>query len=129
MSELSQKTIATPTTHYGSGRAANWNFIVQRATGVLNIVFTVFFIWLVVRLAGSGVETMGELLSNPIVAIVTALMIVSVVLHMRIGMLEVIEDYVHDERLNRLSLLLNWVFSAVVAAATLAALAKLVFWG
>ncbi|MDR3471801.1 MAG: succinate dehydrogenase, hydrophobic membrane anchor protein [Devosia sp.] len=129
MSELSQKTIATPTTHYGSGRAANWNFIVQRATGLLNVFFTLFFIWLVVRLAGAGVDAMGEMLANPIVALVTALMIISVALHMRIGMLEVIEDYVSDERLNRLALLANWAFCIVVAVVTLAALAKLVFWG
>lgn len=129
MSELSQKIIATPTTHYGSGNRGNWDFILQRATGLLNVFFTVFFIWLVVRLAGAGVEGMGELLSNPIVAIVVGLMIVSVALHMRIGMQEVIEDYVHDEGLNRLSLALNWAFCAIVAVVTLAALAKLVFWG
>ena len=129
MSELSQKTIATPSTRYGSGKAANWNFVVQRATGALTIAFTVFFLWLVVRLAGAGVETMGDILSNPIVAIVTALMIISVVLHMRIGMLEVIEDYIHVERLNRLALLANWAFCVLLAVVTLAALAKLVFWG
>jgi succinate dehydrogenase / fumarate reductase membrane anchor subunit len=56
-------------------------------------------------------------------------MIISATIHMRIGMREVIEDYVHDEKLNRLCLLLNTVIAALVALAVLAALAKLVFWG
>jgi len=129
MSELSQKTIATPTSHYGSTKAGSRDFLVQRITGALNVVFTLFFIWLVVRLAGANVEQMGDLLSNPIVAIVVALMIISAAIHARIGMNEVIEDYVHEEALNRLAVLGNWAFCIVVAVATLAALAKLVFWG
>ncbi len=129
MSGISQKTIATPTTHYGAGPTSTLNFIVQRLTGALNVLFTLFFIFLVVRLAGAGEASMADLLSNPIVAIVTALLIISVTMHMRIGMLEVIEDYVHDEKLNSLCLLLNWAFAIVIALATLAALVKLVFWG
>jgi len=129
MSEISQKTIADPKSRYGAGKPASWNFIVQRITGALNIVFTLFFIWIVVRLAGADAAAMGDLLGNPVVAIVTALMIISVTLHMRIGMREVIEDYVHDEKLNRLCLMLNWAVAVAIALLTLGALAKLVFWG
>jgi succinate dehydrogenase / fumarate reductase membrane anchor subunit len=129
MSQISQKTIATPTIHYGAGAPSTLNFIVQRLTGALNVAFTVFFVYLVVRLAKSSAAGMADLLSNPVVAIVTALMIISVALHMRIGMREVIEDYVHDEKLNSFCLLLNWAFCIVIALATLAALVKLVFWG
>ena len=126
---INEKTIASPTTHYGAGKYASWNFIIQRATGALNIIFALFFIYLVVRLAGASEDTMGDLLSNPVVAVVTALLIVSVTMHMRIGMREVIEDYVHDEKLNRLCLMLNWAFAIAVALVTLAALGKIVFWG
>lgn len=129
MSDISQKTIATPTTHYGAAKASTWGFIIQRVTGALNVVFTVFFIYLVVRLARAGSDTMSDILGNPLVLIVTAVMIISVALHMRIGMRDVIEDYVHGEKLNRLCLLLNTLFTVIVALATLAALAKLAFWG
>ena len=36
MAEVSEKTVANPTTHYGAPRASTWNFIIQRATGALN---------------------------------------------------------------------------------------------
>jgi succinate dehydrogenase / fumarate reductase membrane anchor subunit len=126
---VSEKTIATPTTHYGPGKISSWLFITQRLTGALNLVFTFFLIWLVVRLAGADAGTMSDLLSNPIVAVAAGLMIISATVHMRIGMREVIEDYIHDEKLNRLCLLLNTAVAALVALAVLAALAKLVFWG
>jgi succinate dehydrogenase / fumarate reductase membrane anchor subunit len=123
------KTIATPTSHYGSRLAGTMSFIVQRITGVLNIAFAVFFLWLVVRLARADVSEMGDLVSNPVVAVVTGLLIVSVTLHMRAGMREVIEDYVHEEKLNRLSLQLNTAFTVLVALVTLVALIKLIVWG
>ena len=123
------KTIATPTSHYGSRLAGTMSFIVQRITGVLNIAFAVFFLWLVVRLARADVSEMGDLVSNPVVAVVTGLLIVSVTLHMRAGMREVIEDYVHEEKLNRLSLQLNTGFTVLVALVTLVALIKLIVWG
>jgi succinate dehydrogenase / fumarate reductase membrane anchor subunit len=126
---IPEKTIANPTTRYGAARSSSWRFIVQRATGALNVAFTVFLIWLVVRLASADAMSMGDLLANPIVAMVTGLMIISTAIHMQIGMREVIEDYVHDDKLNRLCLLLNTLVAAVIALATLAALAKLVFWG
>ncbi len=126
---ITEKTIANPKTHYGSGKASTWRFIAQRATAVLNVVFTVFLIWLVVRLAGAGVDAMGDILANPIVAVVVALMIISATIHMRIGMREVIEDYVHGEAALKLSLMLNTLVCAVVALAALAALIKLAFWG
>jgi succinate dehydrogenase / fumarate reductase membrane anchor subunit len=123
------KTIAAPTSHYGSRLAGTMSFIVQRITGVLNIAFAVFFLWLVVRLARADVSEMGDLVSNPVVAVVTGLLIVSVTLHMRAGMREVIEDYVHEEKLNRLSLQLNTAFTVLVALVTLVALIKLIVWG
>ena len=126
---ITEKTIANPKTHYGSGRASTWRFIAQRATAVLNVVFTVFLIWLVVRLAGADVEAMGDLLSNPVVCVVVGLMIISAAIHMEIGMREVLDDYVHGGAALKLSLMLNTLVCAVVALAALAALIKLAFWG
>jgi succinate dehydrogenase / fumarate reductase membrane anchor subunit len=126
---ISEKTVATPASHYGSPRAATRDFIVQRVTGALGVVFAIFFIWLFVRLAGASAADMRSLLANPVVAIVMALLIISTALHMRIGMNEVIEDYVTEERANRLAVTANWVVCYIVAAATLLALAKIVFWG
>jgi len=126
---IDQKTIATPTTRYGSRLAGTLTFLSLRITSLLLIVFTLFFLWLVVRLAHAGADEMGDILANPLIAVVTGLMIIVTAIHMQAGMREVIEDYVHDEKLNRLTLLLNSAFCVVVALVTLAALVKLVVWG
>jgi succinate dehydrogenase / fumarate reductase membrane anchor subunit len=126
---ISEKTIATPSTHYGPGKTATWRFILQRATGVLNVVFTIFLIWLVLRLAGADVEAVGGLLANPVIAVVTGLLIISSAVHMETGMREVIDDYVHGEGAIRAALWANTIVCVVVALAALVALIKLAFWG
>jgi succinate dehydrogenase / fumarate reductase membrane anchor subunit len=72
---------------------------------------------------------MVRVVGHPVVAIVLAVLIVNVVIHMRIGMREVIEDYVVDERTHRFVLFVNDVFAAAVALIGLLSIAKIVFWG
>lgn len=121
--------ISDPTTHYGSPKQATQGFLVQRLSGALNILFLGFLVWLVVQLAGTDRAAMVAVVAQPWVAIVLALLIVSVCVHMRLGMREIIEDYVHDPRLNRLSLGANEIFVLFIALTGLGALVKIVFWG
>jgi succinate dehydrogenase / fumarate reductase membrane anchor subunit len=126
---IDKKLIADPTTSYGDAKASTRQFITQRLTGALNVLFLLFFVWLVVRLAGAGRIEMVAVIANPFVAIVLALLLVNVCAHMRIGMREVIEDYVVDERVHRLVLFVNDVFAIGVALIGLVSIAKIVFWG
>ena len=125
---IDRKLIADPRTHYGDGRQATRAFKWQRITGAINILGLVFLIWLVVSLAGADRAAFVTTIANPFVALATATMIVVAVIHMRIGMREVIEDYVHG-RTNRLALIINDIFTLGVAILALGSLIKLVFWG
>ena len=126
---IDQRTIADPRSHYGSGKDATQSFKAQRITGGLNVLFLGFLVWLVVNLAGADRAAMVATVAQPIVAIVLGLLIVNVAVHMRIGMREVIEDYVHDPRLNRLSLGVNTIFALGIALVGIGSLVKIVFWG
>jgi succinate dehydrogenase / fumarate reductase membrane anchor subunit len=120
--------IRNPKTHYGNGKAATRGFITQRVTGALNIVFTLFFIWFVVSLAGADTAGKLALVGNPLVAIVLAAMVVVVGIHMRNGMHDVIADYFTGSNY-RLANAANTIFTLFVVVAALLSLAKLVFWG
>lgn len=126
---IDKAELSNPTTHYGSGKRATREFKLQRLTGALNIVFTLFFVWFVVRLAGADRAQMVEVIRNPVVAIVLCLLIVNVCVHMRIGMNEVIEDYLDDDKTNRLAQRVNAIFAILVAAVTVISVAKILFWG
>jgi succinate dehydrogenase / fumarate reductase membrane anchor subunit len=125
---IDKTAIANPKTHYGSGKHATREFRTQRLTGMLNIVFTLFFVWFVVRLAGADRAEMVEMVRNPLVALGLVLLIINVSIHMRIGMHEVIEDYLYEGQ-NKVANLANNVFAVVIPAVTILAIAKIVFWG
>ena len=46
-----------------------------------------------------------------------------------IGMNEVIEDYIEDDRVNRLAGTANTIFAILVAVVAIGSIAKIVFWG
>ena len=126
---IDKSAISDPKTHYGSPRLATRHFMTQRITGALNVLFTIFFVWFVVRLAGADRAEMVAVVRNPVIAIILGLLIINVCVHMRIGMNEVIEDYIGDHSLNRLLRGLNAAFAIAVAAVTVLAVAKIMFWG
>lgn len=126
---IDKATISNPKTHYGDAHHATREFKTQRFTAMLNIVFTVFFIWLVVSLAGAGRAEMVETIRNPLVALGIVLLIVNVSVHMRIGMHEVIMDYIDEGPTNRLANTANTAFAILVPALTIIAVAKIAFWG
>lgn len=126
---MDKRIIADPRAHYGSGRFDTWTFIVQRLTGACNAAFTGFLAWLVVRLAGAERAEMVSVVAHPLVGLLLCLLLVSVSIHMWIGVREIIEDYVHEPRVNRLSLGLNTFYAAAIAIVGIASVVKLVFWG
>lgn len=111
-------------THKGTG-----HFIKQRVTGLLNIPLIGFLIWLIVSLAGTNRAEMAATFSNPVVAILTLALLASALFHMRIGMGEIIEDYVHEPRLHNLSMTLNTGFVVIVGVIGAIAVLVLAFGG
>lgn len=127
--QIDLQTIANPRSHYGSPAQATRGFIVQRASGVALAVLTVFFVWFVATLSRGNAAEAIALVRHPLVAIALGVVVLTTVVHMRLGMLDIIEDYVSTERNNRLAVLANNLFCGAIAAISLAALIKLVFWG
>jgi succinate dehydrogenase / fumarate reductase membrane anchor subunit len=126
---IDKATIANPKTRYGDARHATREFRTQRLTGMLNVLLTIFFVWFVVSLAGADRTHMVEVVRNPLVALGLVVLIVNVSIHMRIGMHEVIMDYLDEGKQNRLATTANNLFAIVVPAVTILAVAKIVFWG
>ena len=113
----------------GSAREGTLHFWWQRLTGIANIPLTLFFVGLLVALNGADYERVHATLANPFVTLILALMLVSVLYHMRLGMQMVIEDYVHGEGTKLACVVLNTFFTVGVGAMALFALLKIAFGG
>jgi succinate dehydrogenase / fumarate reductase membrane anchor subunit len=111
----------------GSAREGAEHFWRQRLTAVANIFLVAFLVWLLVTLAGADYATVKRTLAKPQVAIPLLLLVLSGLVHMRIGMQVIIEDYVHAEGRKLVVLMLNSFFTFVVGLVCVFAVLKLSF--
>jgi len=111
----------------GSAKEGPGHFMRQRLTAALNLVLVPFAIGLIATLAGADFAVVKTTFAHPIVAILLVALILSMAVHMRIGMQVIIEDYVHDEGAKMLFLFANTVFAFGVAAIAIFAVLKLSF--
>ena len=111
----------------GAARSGSGHFWRQRLTAVANVPLTIAFVLIVVSLLGRSHALAAQILGSPLVAIVMLLFIISITVHMRIGMQVIIEDYVHAEPHKFILVMLNTFFAFAVALASAYAVFKLSF--
>ncbi len=89
-------------------------FIAQRASAVILLPLVAWFIWGVTAHAGASAAEAQVWLSQPLTAVLFALLIAVSAFHMRIGLNEVIDDYIYSSARGVLKLL-NTLAAILVA--------------
>lgn len=113
----------------GAAREGTGHFWRIRVTSIALVPLSMFVVGWVLSMRGAGLEDVRASLANPLIALAMALFLIISLDHMRLGMKEAIEDYVHEEGGRLALLILNTFFCVAIGAASIFALLKLAFGG
>ena len=126
--DTSKRSMRTPlgrVRNLGAAHSGTSDFWRQRITGVAMTLLMIPVIVIVMMLLGRNQAGAAQILGSLPIAVILLLFIFASAWHMKIGMQVVIEDYVHNEKLKLVSIMLNNFFSIAVALASTYAILKL----
>jgi succinate dehydrogenase / fumarate reductase membrane anchor subunit len=113
--------------HLGAAHHGTEHFWMQRLTAAANVLLLIVLIGVVVTLVGRSHATVLATLSKPLISVLLVAAVVSVAVHMRLGMQIIIEDYVHSEFRKVVLLMLNTFFTWGVGLSCIYAVLKISF--
>jgi succinate dehydrogenase / fumarate reductase, membrane anchor subunit len=122
------KSMRTPlgrVRNLGSSHSGTSDFWRQRLTAVAMLLLILPVIVVVMMLLGRNQAGAAQILGSLPIALILLLFIFASAWHMKIGMQVVIEDYVHNEKLKLVAIMLNNFFSIAVALTSTYAILKL----
>jgi len=121
----SMRTPLSKVRNLGASHSGTADFWRQRLTAVAMTLLIIPVIVIVMMLLGRNQAWAAQILGSLPIAVILLLFIVASTWHMKIGMQEVIEDYVRSEKLKLAAIMANNFFCFAVALASIYAILKL----
>lgn len=122
---MSMKTPLGKVRGLGSAKDGTDHFWKQRVSAVSTLILAIIFVCVLISVIGKPYASVAETLSSPLIAVFFLLFILSGIMHMRLGMQVIIEDYIPNETAKILALMGNTFFAILVGAISVFSILKL----
>jgi len=113
----------------GSAKHGVGHFIVQRVSAIALAPLGLWALYSALRLSRTGFDGAQAWMHSPFNAILAILLTVAAATHMRIGMEEVILDYIHKTSTKATLLILNYFVCVLAAVAAVFCILKIALIG
>jgi succinate dehydrogenase / fumarate reductase membrane anchor subunit len=130
MSKAPPKHFRTPLAKVrgrGAAKSGTEDFWLQRMTAVAGVPLTIMAIVIAMLLLGRNQAAAAQILGSPLVAVIMLLFVICIVTHMKIGMQEILVDYISDDSMKLTFLLANTFFCWAVGLICVYAILKMSF--
>jgi succinate dehydrogenase / fumarate reductase membrane anchor subunit len=113
----------------GAAKHGVGHFITQRVSAIALAPLGLWALYSALGLSRAGFEGADAWLHAPFNAILSILLAVAATVHMRIGMTEVIEDYIHKASTKAVLLVLNYFVCVLAGVAAVFCILKIALTG
>lgn len=124
--QLSQASALAAAKNHGSAKSGTIHWWWQRLTAISNLILSGWFVCSLVALPDFSYPTLRQAYASPVCAGLLGVFGLSIIVHMRLGLQVVIEDYVHHKGLKLFKLVMLNLYTAVLVGILMLSMIKLV---
>ena len=112
----------------GSAKEGVHHWYMERVTALALVPLTLWFVFSMIRLTGASQEAVVVWAAHPWNSVLLLALVVMTFQHMSLGLQVVLEDYVHDRMVQRLSILAMKAGCGLLGLFAVLAVLKLALW-
>ena len=98
---------------------ASHKWIMQRASALIVAPLIIWFLLSLISLSTADYNSVVNFFSNPLFLSLTIILLIVGFFHGKIGLSEIVEDYIHNEKIKNVANLLGLLLSIIVPSITI----------
>ena len=98
---------------------ASHKWIMQRASALIVAPLIIWFLLSLISLSTADYNSVVNFFSNPLFLSLTIILLIAGFFHGKIGLSEIVEDYIHNEKIKNIANLLGLLLSIIVPSITI----------
>jgi len=98
---------------------ASRKWIMQRASALIIAPLIVWFLLSLISLSTEDYNSVINFFSKPLFVSLTIILLIAGFFHAKIGLSEIFEDYIHDEKIKNVANILTFLLSIIVPSITI----------
>jgi len=123
--KVSMRSKAAHIRFLGAAKSGTRDLWLMRVTSVALLFLAIVFVFIVLSLAGKDLAGVRAEFSHSSISILMLLFILASIVHMKIGMQSIIDDYIHAPHVKEWAMMGNMFFSVGMGVAAIFAVLKL----